>query len=149
MRLHPALLRTCVRPGKVLILFVLLLPILVGWVGLVIDTGLLLAGYRQAQNAADAAATAAALDKFRGADDATATVTANKFVQQYNGLSNSPTLVLNAGNANAVNIPPIQGPYAGNAQYVEVILTVPVQTLFIQVLGINPNQTSVARAVAG
>ena len=117
--------------------------------GLVIDTGLLLAGHRQAQNVADAAALAAALGKFRGASDASATVTANKFVQDYNGLSGSPTLVLNGGNANAVNIPPIQGPHAGNSQYVEVILTVPVQTLFIQVLGINPNQTAVGRAVAG
>src|SRR5436309_5488756 len=129
MRPHPR--RSCchARAGKVLVLFVLLLPILVGWVGLVIDTGLLLAGHRQAQNVADAAALAAALDKFRGASDASATATANKFVQDYNGQSGSPTLVLNGGNANAVNIPPIQGPHAGNSQYVEVILTVPVQTL--------------------
>src|SRR5438093_13241452 len=97
--------RSCrARAGKVLVLFVLLLPVLVGWVGLVIDTGLLLAGHRQAQNAADAAALAAAMDKFRGASDATAAATANTFVQQYNGLTSSPTLVLNGGSANAINI---------------------------------------------
>src|SRR5262249_7784167 len=122
MRLHRNKL---VRSGKVLMLFVLLLPILVGWVGLVIDAGLLLAAHRQAQTRADGAVLAAAMDKLRGASDATATATANKFVQNYNGHSDSPTLVLNAGSANAVNIPPSQGPYAGNPQYVEVILTVP------------------------
>src|SRR5438128_10845740 len=53
------------RPGKVLVLFAFLLPMLLGTTGLVIDTGLLLAAHRQAQNAADAAALAAALQLFQ------------------------------------------------------------------------------------
>ena len=48
-------------------LFAILLPALLGMVGLVIDGGLLMASYRQVQNAADSAALAAAMDKYRGA----------------------------------------------------------------------------------
>src|SRR5947209_3693538 len=88
-------------PGKTLILFAFTLPMLLGMIGLVIDGGLLMATYRQAQNAADAAATAAAMDKFRGATDDAATTTANSFMAT-NGMS-GVTLVLNAGSSNAIN----------------------------------------------
>ena len=47
--------------GKVLVMFALLLPMLLGMVGLVIDCGLLMVAQREAQNAADAAAMAAAM----------------------------------------------------------------------------------------
>ena len=94
------------RPGKILVMFALLLPALLGMTGLVIDGGLLMAAHRQAQNAADAAAMAAAMDKLRGKANATATATATTFVKdpQYNNLPNA-TL--------AINIPPTSGPYAG------------------------------------
>jgi Flp pilus assembly protein TadG len=133
------------RSGKILVQFALLLPVLLGMTGLVVDGGLMMAAYRQTQNAADAAAMAAALDKLRGSRDAVALSTANQYVQQYNGLANAPALV--AGQT--FNIPPKSGPYAGNPRYVEVIVTYPVNTFLIQVLGINPNQMVQARAVAG
>src|SRR5262249_18089577 len=107
------------RSGKTLVVFVLLLPVLVGWVGLTIDGGLLLWEHRQAQNAADAAALAAARDKLAGRSDSTALATANTYIQQYNGLSGAPDLV--AGQT--FNIPPKQGAYAGKTQYIEVIVT--------------------------
>ncbi len=44
----------------------LLLPILLGMVGLVIDGGLMMATYREAQNAADAAALVGAYDLLPG-----------------------------------------------------------------------------------
>lgn len=128
------------RPGKVLTLFVLLLPVLLGLLGLVIDGGLLMSAYRQSQNAADAAATAAALDKLRGSSNAVATATATAYAQTFNNL---------AGATVTTHIPPASGPYAGNPQYVEVVVTYPVATFFIQVLGVNPHQQVQARAVAG
>jgi Flp pilus assembly protein TadG len=128
------------RDGKILVLFALLLPVLLGVLGLVIDGGLLMAAHRQTQNAADAAALAAAMDLMRGKSLADATTTATTFVQTHNGLANASV---------TINNPPATGPYAGNSAYVEAIVTYPVSTLFIQVLGVNPSQQVQARAVAG
>jgi hypothetical protein len=43
----------------------------------------------------------------------------------------------------------LPGPYSGNSQFVEVIVSIPVQTLLIQALGVNGSQAAQARAVAG
>src|SRR5262249_39985373 len=110
-----------------------------------IDGGLLLAAHRQAQNAADAAALAAARDKLAGRSDSTALATANTYIQQYNGLSGAPDLV--AGQT--FNIPPKQGAYAGKTQYIEVIVTSPVRTFFVHILGGSQSRTATGRAVAG
>src|SRR5438477_928313 len=91
------------RSGKILAMFALLAPILAGMAGLVVDGGLLMAARRQAQNAADAAAMGAALDKYKGASDATALATAQSLATN-NGVA--VTLTLNGGANNAVNIPP-------------------------------------------
>ena len=64
------------RPGKILVLFALLLPALLALLGLVTDGCLLMAAHRHAQNAADAAAMAAAHDLVRGKSLDTATATA-------------------------------------------------------------------------
>jgi hypothetical protein len=133
------------RSGKILVTFALLLPVLLGMTGLVVDGGLMMAAYRQTQNAADAAAMAAALDKLRGLPDSYARTTANYYIQTRNGLADAPPLVT----GQTFNIPPKQGPYAGNPHYVEVIVSYPVNTFFIQVLGVNSSQTVQARAVAG
>jgi Flp pilus assembly protein TadG len=138
-RIDPARRTGSLRRGKTLALFVLALPTLLGMVGLVLDSGLLMATQRTAQNAADAGATAAAMEMFRGSSS-TASSTATTFVQTYNGLSNATV---------TVNIPPASGAYSGVANYVEVIVSVPFVTSFIQVGGVNPNQTVTARAVAG
>ncbi len=132
------------RKAKTLVLFCVLAPVLVGWVGLVIDGGLLMAGQRQAQNAADAAAAAAAMDKMRGGSNATSLATANNFLT-YNSLSNAPALVLGT----SFNIPPQQGPHTGDAHYVEVIVTNPVPTYFMQAIGASSSANVKARAVAG
>src|SRR5262245_19447498 len=134
-RAGPHLLSRQKRSGMTLILFAILAPVLVGMIGLVIDSGLLMAAYRQAQNSADAAALAAALDLYRGSTSSTALTTANSFVAN-NGLN--VTLGLNAGTSNALNIPPQSGAYAGLANYVEAIVSINVQTLLIQILpGVN------------
>ncbi len=139
------------RSAKTLVLFVLVAPVLLGMIGLVVDAGMLMAAQRQTQNAADAAAIAAAMDLYRGASNSTALATAQTFVTN-NGLS--ATLTLNGGASNALNIPPQDpgntgSPYKNTANYVEAIVSQNVNTLFIQVLGINSTQTVTARAVAG
>ena len=55
------------RRGTIVVMFAILLVALVGVVGLVIDLGLMMGTHRQAQNAADAAALAAAVERiYRG-----------------------------------------------------------------------------------
>jgi Flp pilus assembly protein TadG len=128
------------RRGKILVLFVLLLPALLGMLGLVIEGGTLMATHRQVQTAADAAALAAAFDKLRGKTDTAATATATTFVQTHNGLSSATV---------TVNIPPTSGSYSGNSQYVEVIVSYNVTTTIMPVLGLGSTQNIQARAVAG
>jgi Flp pilus assembly protein TadG len=128
------------RSGKTLVTFALLLPLLLGMVGLAIDGGLLLATQRQTQNAADAAALAAAVDLLNGAKVSAAQATGTSYVQTYNNMSNATV---------TINIPPGSGPHAGNSQYAEAIVSYPYTTSFIQLLKVNKNQTVTARAVAG
>jgi Flp pilus assembly protein TadG len=130
------------RRGQTLVMFALLLPLLLGMVGLAIDGGLLLSTYRQTQNAADAAATAAAMDLINNLSIGTAQATGAKYVQTYNNMSGATV---------AINIPPLSGPHAGagNTTYAEAIISYPYATSFIQLLGVNKNQTVTARAVAG
>lgn len=132
------------RAGVVMVLFAMILVVLIGLIGLVIDGGFLMSSHRQAQNAADAAALAAAFEKYRGRTDTDARTAADSFVDQ-NGFVNVPALA----NGTSFNIPPSSGPFAGNNRYVEVILTVPVQSFFIQVLGGPGSNDVTARAVAG
>jgi len=126
------------RAGSVLPLFAILLPVLCGMLGLVLDIGLLFAAHRQVQTAADAAALAAAVDLRAGKTAGSASATASQYVQ-YNGLPAA---------AVTVNLPPQQGPYAGNARYVEVVVSHSAGVWFIQVVG-AASPTVSARAVAG
>jgi hypothetical protein len=123
-----------------LAIFILGLPMLFGMTGLVIDSGLLMATQRTAQNAADAGALAAAMDLFKGYSSSTAIATGTTYIQTYNGLSSSTV---------TINIPPKSGPYTGNAAFAEAIVSVPYSTSFIQILGVGSSQNASARAVAG
>jgi Flp pilus assembly protein TadG len=128
------------RRGAVLVITALLLPVLLGVTGLVIDVGLMLVLSRRTQNAADAAAMAAAVDLLQGRSATVARATAQAYVQTHNGLSTATV---------TTNIPPSRGPYAGNSRFVEVIVQSPLQTVLIQVLGVNRGQTVRRLAVAG
>jgi Flp pilus assembly protein TadG len=128
------------RAGKTLTLVALLLPALCGMIGLVIDVGVMLTIRRQAQNAADGAARAAAAERVAGGSDADALVAAQTYVRSYNQLPGA-TVVLNS--------PPLTGNYAGQAGYVEVTVTTQTDAWFIPVVGGDPHPTVVARAVAG
>jgi Flp pilus assembly protein TadG len=126
--------------GAILAIVAILLPVLLGMVGLVIDGGLLMAAHRQARNAADAGALAAAMDLLAGRASSVAGHTATTYVQQYNGMQNSQV---------TVNIPPASGPHKGSWDYAEVIVSRPSPTIFIQVLGLNADPVVVGRSVAG
>lgn len=130
------------RSGYIVVKFALLdLPMLLGMLGLVIDCGLLWAAHRATQSAADAAAMAAAMAKLSGSRDPQTEATTIVTQWTYNGLSNA-TLT-------AFNNPPTEGPHAGNSNYYEVVVSYPVTTLFMPALGVNPNHSVQARAVAG
>src|SRR5262245_5330624 len=76
------------RRGYVLVWFSLALALLMGLVGLVVDGGMLSSTYRQARNAADAAAMAAAQEVLHGRSSApNLQTTAETFVHNYNGLA--------------------------------------------------------------
>jgi hypothetical protein len=140
MRRHPSRQPGLNRSGKTLIMFALMLPLLLGMVGLAIDSGLLLATYRQTQNAADSGALAAAMDLLNGKTTATAQTTGTTYVQTYNNMSGATV---------TINIPPATGPHVGNSAYAEALISYPYKTSFIQLLGVNKNQTVSTRAVAG
>src|SRR5262245_31104768 len=96
------------RGGNMLPIFAILLPALLGILGLVIDGSLLRVKYRLAQNAADAAATAAAAALADGQLTSVASSIAEDYVHSYNALASATVTVL---------IPPDDGPYAGQAGY--------------------------------
>ena len=108
------------RSGKILVMSALVLPVLLGSTGLVIDCSMLMAAHRQAQNAADAAVMAAAMDKLRGSPYADAFATAEKFVKdpQYNNLT---TATLD------IHLDPTSGAYADDPNAIEAIVTSPIE----------------------
>ncbi len=138
-------MRRCARDRKgiFLVWMSFLLTTLLAMVGLVVDLGVMMSAHRQAQNAADAGAMAAALDLMRGQSVGNATTTAVTFVKTHNGLgADVPDP--------DVNVPPASGAYSGAADYVEVVVTNEIQTNFIHALpGVSQDRTVVARAVAG
>ncbi len=131
------------RRGTYVVWTAVMMVVLVGLMGLVIDGGILMATHRHAHNAADAAAMAAAYAKLRQESDVDATQVATDFVIEptHNGLPNATV---------TVNIPPATGAYTGAAGYVEAIVSTPMPTYFIHVLpGVSQGSSVTARAVAG
>jgi Flp pilus assembly protein TadG len=128
------------RWGKILVMMAILLPVLCGFAGLVLDSSLLMADFRNLQHASDAAATEAATTLFNGGTAADAVAAATGCVQTENGFASANV---------QVNIPPSTGPYAGNPSYVEVITSEQKTTYFVQVLGTLAPSTIQVRSVAG
>jgi hypothetical protein len=114
--------------GQALILIVFAIFGLIGLTGLTIDGGSVYADRRHAQNAADTAVLDAGLTKIRGGD------------WQASGLARAADNGYdNNGTSNIVQIvnPPTVGPYAGNSDYIQVLITSHVDTYFARVVGIN------------
>src|SRR5688572_26598392 len=128
------------RAGKLLVLLAIMLPTLCGLIGLVVDGGLLLASSRQAQHAADSAATAAAMERQHGQSSAAALAVATQFVQQHNFMPDAEV---------SLNCPPSSGPYAGSSNHVEVFVADTCRTYFMHVLGGASTREISVRSVAG
>ena len=129
------------RRGSYVIWAALMMVVLIGMTGLVVDGGLLMSAHRDAHNAADAAAMAAAFAKMRGQSDADAIAIGTTFINNYNDLPDAEA---------TINVPPVSGPYAGAPLFAEAIVTAPMPTFFVHVLpGVGNQHSVVARAVAG
>lgn len=111
---------------------------LVGASALAIDGTRAFIDSRRADAAASAAALTGALTRIEGGNwraAALAAAAANGY--DNNGITNTVEL----------NTPPLSGPYAGDSEYIEVILTSRMQTYFGVVVGV-PTITSVAQVVS-
>ena len=114
---------------------------LVAFMGLAFDASYLYFEKRRVQTAADAGAIGGAQELLRGTPGNVTTAARkdaalNRFTHGSDGVDVT------------VNNPPTSGPRAGNAGFVEVIITRPRPAWFMQVLGIQ-SSTVKARAVAG
>ncbi len=131
--------RTRRRDGKVLVLVLISCSAIFGILGLVFDAGLMTSDSQNLHHATDAAATAGAMDLLLGKTTSQATTTATSYITDLNGLADAQT---------TVNIPPVQGVYAGRNNYLEVIATRPYQTRIMHLLGVSSQQTISMRSVA-
>lgn len=125
--------------GQVLVLTALSMILLLGFVALATDVGVLFRLKRNLQTAADAAATAGALYASYGQSASDAAFTA----ASDNGVTDGTD-----GATVVVNIPPASGPSAGQTGFVEVIASKPSNTIFMSLFG-DTSVRVAARAVAG
>ncbi len=124
--------------GQAMILIVFSIIGLLGMSALAIDGGNAYVDRRKAETAASAAALTASITRIEGGDwRAAALATARANGYDNNGLTNTVEL----------NTPPLSGPYVGNSEFIEVIITSHINTYFGPVIGI-PQVTSTAHAVS-
>lgn len=121
--------------GQALILIALAIVVLIGMTGLAVDGGMVMADRRSSQNAADNAALAAAYRMAAGGTKAQARDAAT-LIAEKNGFPDV-----------TVNIPPQSGQYAGNDEYIEVVINTSTEAIFAGVVGVDEIGSSV-RAVA-
>ena len=116
----------CNKRGQTLVFFALLLPVLMGLTGLVVDVGTLYVEKARLQSSVDAAAAAGAMDLKTLSDHGTSEATARDFLQK-NGTSTA------AAAAAAVTYPAKPGDPA--ALLIRVSASEAVPTYFMKVLG--------------
>lgn len=126
--------------GAIAVMFALMLPVIVGLIGLGVEVGLWYSVKRNLQGAADAAAIAAAYEISDGSSSATIASTAESDASR-NGYNTSIGTI-------TVNIPPTSGSYTTNTNAVEVILTETRTMLFGNVISDSADVTISSRAVA-
>jgi Flp pilus assembly protein TadG len=136
--------------GQVLVLTALCVTCFVGFLALAIDVGLVFRSQRNLQIAADAAATAAALDYFYNSSTGpSARITAAKTVGTTSGNNNlavtgmTATITMHSGDLGEISTP-----WHNSAGYFEAVLTEQAPTVFMGYFGTS-SMTVKARAVAG
>jgi Putative Flp pilus-assembly TadE/G-like len=141
------------QAGQVLVSAALMLVVVLGFVGLGIDMGVMRYEKRLQQTAADGAAIAAATDlTFGGNQTAALNASAtNGFTDNTGGgACGAPPTNLAVGSVTVtVCNPPSSGPHAGpgTPQYVEVFVSSGQPTYFMKIFGVA-SETVTARAVA-
>jgi len=137
--------------GQALIISALCMTCLIGFVALAADVGIMLREKRLVQTAADGAAIAGALELNYNPSGVTAAAIA---AAGQNGFSATTSGTTTANGVTVtVNNGPLNGPHAGDLNYVEVIVSQIQPTVFIGAFGaLNgtpmSNMTPTARAVA-
>jgi Flp pilus assembly protein TadG len=132
--------------GQMLIVAVLSMMVLLGFMALATDVGALFYHKRTIQSATDAAALAGALEGPFAAQDGTTVTAAAKAAATQNGYTDGTD-----GVVVTVSNPPADGPHTSGANktdYVEVVISQPVSTIFMGLFGTKAVTVS-ARAVAG
>jgi hypothetical protein len=128
--------------GQALVLTAVCMVMLMGFVGLAIDVGLLYRARQRAQIAADAAAIGATVSYLDTGNLATA-IAAGKAASARNGYTDG-----SGGVTVTINLPPPDGWYLNDYQYTEAIVSGPQSAQFMRVLGFT-SRTVTAFAVAG
>jgi hypothetical protein len=123
-----------------LLFLVVALPAVLGFVGIVLDGGMLYSTREDLRHAGDAAATAAAVDLWLGRSTGGARQTADDYLRDLNAFDEAIV---------ETNIPPGSGPYAGRSGFVEVIAEYPYQTKIIHLVGASQASRVRTRSVAG
>jgi hypothetical protein len=113
--------------GQAIILIVFSIIGLVGMSALAIDGGNAYLERRKTQNAADSAALSGAIARIEGSGwRGIALASAKSNGYDNDGITNTVEL----------NTPPIEGPYANNPEYIQVIITSYLNTFFGPVIGV-------------
>lgn len=132
--------RSLREKGAVVAYMAIIMPVMLGGLGLAIDNGRLYSVRRQMQTAADATALAAA-HEWR-----------NQNYENYAAVAKEDALLNgfdeNEGVEIDVNVPPLSGPRAGDGNYVEVIIREEVPLYFMRAFN-KPATVVESRAVAG
>ncbi len=131
--------------GQVLVIIAVAIIGLVGITGLAIDGSRAYSDRRQAQNAADTASLAAALAYVKNPDGDFKSIGYSRAAS--NGFDDNETSNDVIVNHPPENLPNAPSPYAGNPDYVQVIITSHLETLFGRVVGIE-QLTNTVEAVA-
>lgn len=128
--------------GQALILTALAFSVLLAFLALAVDMGMLFQAKRKLQVAADAAAIAGTQD-FLYNQSATSASTVGKSASSANGYTDGT-----GGVSVTVSEPPADGPNAGTSGFVEATVSAPVNTFFMSLMG-KSTMTIEARAVGG
>ncbi len=125
--------------GQMVALTAVVFPVLLGFMGLALDAGLIYHVKRRMQAAADAGALGGAREIWR--QNSSRVTSGAKNDTALNGFSDANATI-------TVNNPPSSGPHTGDSKFVEVIISQEVPTVFLRI--VDAQQALVkARAVAG
>jgi len=126
--------------GQAAVIVTLMIVVLCGLAGLAVDEGVFQNDRRRMQAAADSAAIAGDQEILSGNSDQIALAARND--AEKNGFANGSNSI-----SVTVNNPPLIGSYSGDNNAVEVVVSAPRPTYFLNVLGISTINIS-TRAVA-